>query len=340
MKKVLLPILFLACFMSLVGCANNKQTQMKEEEQANIDNMENHNEYKSLSLSIPDTILNTNPELVMLFDTLYQYVRHDSMSKMIIDKKNWMNQYRQSLCDYFNKHHLGNDTISIYAKTDTVINNIERLFDLNDDWSTMGVIERNSTMNALYKYREFNFLSQIENYCTDSVESELLNQEIALFDEMCTTMGKVAVNIVYLNYWGGSIVGPLATSMSNSLINTRIEMCKTILGIMNGDGWPDKGVYPDIAKKMLLDSCAMAINTAVEGNKEALEEIGKEIEPEFNETEKKAEAALKDISPLLDKWVVVWDKLDEALTHDSSRHAMERAAAHMLYEWASLVASI
>ena len=69
-------------------------------------------------------------------------------------------------------------------------------------------------------------------------------------------MDKVAVNIVYLNYWDGSIVGPLATSMSNSIINARIDMCKTILSILNLEGWAGKGVYPDIAKNILMDSCA------------------------------------------------------------------------------------
>ena len=336
MKKVLLSILFLACFITIIGCANSKQSQMKAEEQANIDNMGNHNEYKSLSLSIPDTILNTNPELVMLFDTLYQYAGNNSVPTSTV----WLQRYREKLCTYYDKHHLGSDTISFYAKADTVINAIERLYGMNDDWSTMGMVVNNSTMLTLYKYREFNLLSQIEEYCTDSVKSELLNQEKALFNEMRKKMDVVAVNIVSLNYWGGSIVGPLATSMSNSIINARIDMCKTILCILNLEEWEGKGIYPDIAKKMLLDSCVKAIDVAVKGYKESLEEIGKEVELGFYENAKEAEAALKDISPLLDKWLVVWDKLDEALTHDSSRHAMERAAAHMLYEWASLVASI
>lgn len=72
--------------------------------------------------------------------------------------------------------------------------------------------------------------------------------------------------------------------------------------------------------------------------KDFLEEWKKQIP--VVEAEELAKAALKDISPLLDEWLIVWDKLDEALTHDSSRHTMERAAAHMLYEWASLVALI
>ena len=180
MKKVLLSILFLACFITIIGCANSKQSQMKAEEQANIDNMGNHNEYKSLSLSIPDTILNTNPELVMLFDTLYQYAGNNSVPTSTV----WLQRYREKLCTYYDKHHLGSDTISFYAKADTVINAIERLYGMNDDWSTMGMVVNNSTMLTLYKYREFNLLSQIEEYCTDSVKSELLNQEKALFNEM------------------------------------------------------------------------------------------------------------------------------------------------------------
>ena len=120
MKKVLLSILFLASFMTLIGCANSKHT-----------------------------ILKTKLELVMLFDTLYQYAGNDSVSTSTV----WLQRYREKLCTYYDKHHLGSDTISFYAKADTVINAIERLYDLNDDWNTMGMVVNNSAMFTLYKYR-------------------------------------------------------------------------------------------------------------------------------------------------------------------------------------------
>ena len=37
------------------------------------------------------------------------------------------------------------------------------------------------------------------------------------------------------------------------------------------------------------------------------------------------------------EWIILLDKLDDALTHDGNRHSAERAASYMLMKWASIV---
>ena len=41
--------------------------------------------------------------------------------------------------------------------------------------------------------------------------------------------------------------------------------------------------------------------------------------------------------PIIKKWIILMDKVDDALTHDGSRHSIERAASYMLMKWASIV---
>ena len=330
-SKIVLMLLTISAFVQ-IGCGGGKHVQMKTECKTYYDSLRNNTKNESLLALVPDAVWNANPELITLFDTLYQYVRNDSISKKITEENKWMNNYRKRLCAYFDKHNLGSDTISVYAKADTVINTIERLYDLSEEWTTMGMIVENSTMYSLYKFREFNVLSHIQSFCADEDDYDLLNQEMTLFNRVAKEMGVIAVNIVYLNYWGGSIVGPMATYITNGIINARIDMCQTILDIIDHGGWHSQGVYPDIAKKMLVDSCSKAIDDFY-NNKDFYEERG---DLNYGETVQKAKDALKEISPLLDEWLTVWDRLDEALTHDYSRHSIERAAAHMLYVWASL----
>jgi hypothetical protein len=46
---------------------------------------------------------------------------------------------------------------------------------------------------------------------------------------------------------------------------------------------------------------------------------------------------IDELRPIMKEWIVTLDKLDDELTHDSSRYAVERAASHMIMKWASIV---
>ena len=87
-----------------------------------------------------DTILKTNYKLVMLMDTLYRYVHTAQFSSSALeDNTEWMNKYRNQLCRYYKVNQLGTDTISNYAKADTVIEASRKLWKLDSDGSTAGL---------------------------------------------------------------------------------------------------------------------------------------------------------------------------------------------------------
>ena len=46
---------------------------------------------------------------------------------------------------------------------------------------------------------------------------------------------------------------------------------------------------------------------------------------------------MQELKPIVDEWIILLDKLDDALTHDGNRHSAERAASYMLMKWASIV---
>jgi hypothetical protein len=39
----------------------------------------------------------------------------------------------------------------------------------------------------------------------------------------------------------------------------------------------------------------------------------------------------------MSEWIVIVEKVDNELTHDGSRHSIQRAASFMLMKWASFV---
>ena len=68
-----------------------------------------------------------------------------------------------------------------------------------------------------------------------------------------------------------------------------------------------------------------------------MKEDGEECEKGFYDTVHETQATIKELRPIIDKWVILMDKVDEELTHDSTRHFVERAAAYMLMQWASII---
>ncbi len=130
---------------------------MMEEECADVE---------SLEFWTADTILKANRELVALISPLYQYVNTDSLSSLSFENDlKWMNEYRKRLCKYYNTNKLGTDTISQYAKADTVIEASRKLWELDSDDSTMGMNVRNGVEYTRLVFQQFNEYAQLLDIC-------------------------------------------------------------------------------------------------------------------------------------------------------------------------------
>ena len=285
--------------------------------------------------SKPDTV-SADAELMLLLDTLYQHVKTDSFPSKVRTEEKWMSDYHSRLSAYYDSHSLGSDTISIYAKADSVLNKGKWLLELGSQWSTTEMVVYNSTVFTFDRCREYGLLTQVINSCENERARELVYQEWSLYEQMLTKIGPIASNLVCLDYWGGSITGPLSTSIYLKILQTRIDMYQTILDIMKGDGWDSTGVYLSNAERFFFDCCATSVKRTGEINKEY---EGKNPESGYYETIEKTKVAIQELRPLVNEWISLMDKVDEELTHDGSRHSVERAASYMLMKWASLVQS-
>lgn len=83
--------------------------------------IEDSSNTNSLTFWTKDTILETNLELVLLMDTLYQKVRSDEFTSMPIERKlNWISNYRSQLGNYYDRNAFGEKRLSIFDKADSV----------------------------------------------------------------------------------------------------------------------------------------------------------------------------------------------------------------------------
>ena len=342
MKKILIYCMSIL----LLGCGNiskeerdslkgTNSTGMTREEY--INSLDSADLQNSLILMASDTAFMTNANLLFLLDTLYQHVRKDDFPSDVKKEEKWMADYRSRLTAYYDSLY-GNDTLSIFIKADSVLNDGVRLLELDGDRSTMGMIVDNVTQLTLNRCKEYGLLSQLIKSCKTNDAKELVYKEWFLYEQMLKKIRIVAANMATLNYWGGSIAGPLRTAAYLHISRSRRDMYQTILNIVRNEDWDDTGVYPESAERLLFDCCATAIKI-IENESEDFdrEYDSEEMCKEFDKTIKETKSVTQELKPIVAEWIVLLDKLDEALTHGSNRHSVERAASYMLMKWASIV---
>ena len=332
MKKLVVFVAIAMC----VGCGmRNNSTGMTREEYMN--SLDSKELLDGLVFWASDTAFTTNADLLLLLDKLYRHVRTDSFPSDVKVEEKWMADYRTRLAAYYDSSY-GKDTLSIFTKADSVLNEGARLLELGCNWTTMEMIVNNDAQYTLDRCREYGLLTQLVNSCDTNEAKELVYKEWALYEQMLKKIGLIAANMVSLNYWGGSICGPLRTAAYLQLSQSRRDMYQTLLNIVKSDGWDNTGVYPENAKRLLFDCCDTAIKRIIkESDKLYAEFEGKERSEGFDEAIKETKAATQELKPIVDEWIAALDKLDDVLTHDGNRHSVERAASYMLMKWASIV---
>ena len=337
MKKVLL---FMTVLAVLTCCTKQDGNKVKKyiSRDAYLQSLDSAEWHNSLITWTSDTAFTTNAELMLLLDTLYQHVREDRFPSEVKTEEKWMSVYRTKLCSYYDSHSLGSDTISTYAKADSVLNEGVRLLELGNNWSTMEMVVYNSTLFTYDRCREYGLLTYVISSCEKEEAKELVYQEWAMYEQMLEKIGLIASNMVSLNYWGGSITGPLGTGTYLQILNSRMDMYKTILDIIEGQRWDNSGVPLPNAERFLFECCTTTIERIVKESDEFYSEYeGKEPERSFYETIHETKVTIEELRPIIKKWIILMDKVDDALTHDGNRHSIERAASYMLMKWASIV---
>ena len=329
---------WILCAFAIMGCGFGTTTA-NETDEAGFSN--DSTEEGSLMEMTADTVNIVNPELVRVLDPLYRHVKRKDFPANVREEEAWMREYSQKLCKYYDRHPSGGISISTFAKADSVMNEADRLYALDPDWSTMGWLVRNHIAYTIDVFRKYGLLSQLIDCCTSEKDKELVYEELTICEKLEYKMFLVVTNLALMDYWGGSFAGIEASINRSRICKARLEMYNTILKIKKMETWEDNGTYLNPAKKMLLECIDVAI-------KDAEEIEDDETDSRFrNEDHKEhylnilaeTKKAIQEIPSLTERWIDHWEKMDYEFTSDGSRHSMERAASIMLIKWAGVVST-
>lgn len=298
---------------------------MMEEECADVE---------SLEFWTADTILKANRELVALINPLYQYVNTDSLSSLSFENDlKWMNEYRKRLCKYYNTNKLGTDTISEYAKADTVIEASRKLWKLDSDDSTMGMNVRNGIEYTRLVFQQFNEYAQLLNICKTEQQRILLKDEITAWYELEELLSKAYTDCTYLKYWGGSCASSASSAGMLKILESHITLYRRDKSILENDfeTWNNQGIYLECVKELPVNCFLIKL-------KESMYE--EENGNDYAELLKTTKKDISELSSRINKWITAHQAWIKETEEYNSEDISEKYLGNILIELSCAISSI
>lgn len=298
---------------------------MMEEECADVE---------SLEFWTADTILKANRELVALINPLYQYVNTDSLSSLSFENDlKWMNEYRKRLCKYYNTNKLGTDTISEYAKADTVIEAGRKLWKLDSDDSTMGMNVRNGIEYTRLVFQQFNEYAQLLNICKTEQQRILLKDEITAWYELEELLSKAYTDCTYLKYWGGSCASSASSAGMLKILESHITLYRRDKSILENDFeiWNNQGIYLECVKELPVNCFLIKLKESIYE-----EENGND----YAELLKTTKKDISELSSRINKWITAHQAWIKETEEYNSEDTSEKYLGNILIELSYIISSI
>lgn len=298
---------------------------MMEEECADVE---------SLEFWTADTILKANRELVALISPLYQYIHTDSLSSLTFENDlKWMNEYRKKLCKYYNTNKLGTDTISQYAKADTVIEASRKLWELDSDDSTMGMNARNGVEYTRLVFQQFNEYAQLLNICKTEQQRILLKDEITAWYELEELLSKAYTDCTYLKYWGGSCASSASSAGMLKILESHITLYRRDKNILKNDfeTWNNQGIYLECVKELPVNCFLIKLKESIYE-----EENGND----YAELLKTTKKDISELSSRINKWITAHQAWIKETEEYNSEDTSEKYLGNILIELSYIISSI
>lgn len=331
MKKLLY---FIFTFLT-VACGSNTTTDNRTnfeitEDAALSDSI--LNDPNGLPFWTADTIKHINMPMVLLMDSLYRFVESDEFrSNNLNSNIRWMSNYRKQLCACYNRNKMGSDTISPYAKANYIMESANRLWELDENYSTMGMIVSNNTKITRTVFTHFNEFLNLLASCDSKEKQRALKSEFEAWCNMEREISKIKANLINLMYCGGSAAGPARTAAYLKILDAHVQLYKKESNWINKDGYFEtRGVYPQIAKELLIKCCQ---NTYAENYSKDYALNNAPYKKIATDTKQ----SISELSPIIDKWLdarLYWDNLNSS---DWSEHLYNLNTGEVLLNLSNII---
>lgn len=139
----------------------------------------------------------------------------------------WYDKCKKALIHGFDSLH-PHSALTDYIKADSFLTEIEAFFEKDADWTTMGMIINGDLQ---YKFLIYRMTAVSFQICDKEPSFE---KEMKAWDGLEEAMCDFCVDVVRLDWFGGSGSGPAAIGMRNSIIQCRIDDLERIYKLYSG----------------------------------------------------------------------------------------------------------
>lgn len=313
------------------GCSNGKDDVTNATKID--DSLINDVNTESLEYWTADTIIKTNPRLVHLMDTLYQYTRIELPLNDISSNRKWMKEYRNQLCNYYKETHQS-DSLSDFAMADSIIAEANTLWNLDNDESTMGMIINNDVKLTRLIFEQFNEYEKLNSICENEEQKEILLAEFSEWMKFESLFYKLFANCVDLYFWGGTISGPIRTSGALNICEAHIDLYKKEYLIISNsvNQWEDNGTFLRSAQSLLISCCQQALEEYY--CPEAVDSV------RYNEIYKETKTLLYELPKQIDTWCESRQSWELEMCTDWLRPEYARHTSEVLIKLAHIISSV
>ena len=219
----------------------------------------------------------------------------------------WYDKCKKALIHGFDSLH-PHSALTDYMKADSFLAEIEAFFEKDADWTTMGMIINGDLQ---YKFLIYRMTAVSFQICDKDPSFE---KEMKAWDGLEEAMCDFCVDVVRLDWFGGSGSGPAAIGMRNSIIQCRIDDLERIYKLYSGE--PTSQRY---ASDEMGNDLNIRLKKSREDFKKAVEKIASSISDVNEAKEYYSDYQLEEYESLyhavqeskntltnsLDKWLLV-----------------------------------
>ena len=329
MKKSFIVLLFVASYF-FVSCWNN-DTRENNDIQAIGRVLLESNDEKSLAHWTDSTICFSNPDLVLLLDTLYRHSRSGKFFERDTSELGWMRSYQEQICRYYDRHNMGSSQITDYEKVCAVLSYAERAY------GEAGMGFESAVTNCIVAdwstFRDYAAFMQMQKFCENKEQEEALFAEWKVWKDFEEAFTSFWTNCVELSYFGGSQADQVRTMGYSRISSAHISMYEIEIY-----GLDDRGVFLECAEE-LFGNCCNAIlkrcKTIYED--EDLAEFSNSKNKEiYNETSKQKKIVLDKAC----KWTGARNEWTDAVSSDWCYGKYRRSASEVLIQLSAMLSSL
>lgn len=320
------------CTLALVACNQtpDRTSDNPSSQQNAVQNIyENEDDYSSVVPWTDDSIKALYPDLVMMIDPLYQFQPTDTLEHDLL----FMSETRKHFCAYYDSVEVWEKSDDEYAKVDSVIDYIKKIYD-SKATSSADMMIASDIGYRIDRLRHYALFQQFIGH-RNAAFYHLQEAEWMAWDTLNKTVSSIMGGLVDATYanasgWSTGMTRIYGISRIAKAHMSLYERDLTLYSLFeSSDGYTIVGSYQKPAKQFLISCCQEALDKVLSNEDAKID----------NKDKRQIEKAISNLPVLIDNWINARNAWTEEICCDGTRDMFTFSTAQMLIDLGTVIST-